>query len=302
MNLPPINYDQYRNWIFPARSDLLISRSFDEITFLSGLLESDGPLYLSKRDQENYWYTYLEDSRTLYIQYNFVLGTTPSGETMSQFVREIESFLEQNVVDKVIVDLRHNPGGNNNTYKPFLDFLSQNDHFNISGHLFTIIGRNTFSAATNFAADLEQSTNTIFVGEGTGGSPNLYGDTTKIILPNSRLSVEVSTRYWEKSTPDDNRTSIEPDYAVGLSAEEYFEKNDPQLDFILQDWTYEIPESITSQTLPIGDSDTSNTQSTSSDTSRAEQGIYSIVSSYLTVFVLSRFRSILKNGKNNKPF
>ncbi|MCH8908295.1 MAG: hypothetical protein IH840_14500, partial [Candidatus Heimdallarchaeota archaeon] len=233
---------------------------------------------------------------------NFVLSTTPDGATISQFVREIVRFLEENFVDKVIVDLRHNPGGNNNSYKPFLDFLSQNEKFSTSGHLFTIIGRNTFSAATNFATDLEQLTNAIFIGEGTGGSPNLYGDPTSIILPNSRLSVQISTRYWEKSSPDDTCTSIEPDYDVGLSAEEYFEKNDPQLDFILEEWSFEVPETSVSGTLLVGNSVTSTTQSTSSDTSGLPQTIRSILSAYLIAYVLIRPRSDLKNRTKTKPF
>ena len=46
-----------------------------------------------------------------------------------------------------------------------------------------LIGRLTFSAAANFATELEQNTGATFAGEAMGGSPNLYGDARPTDLP-----------------------------------------------------------------------------------------------------------------------
>jgi hypothetical protein len=65
------------------------------------------------------------------------------------------------------------------------------------GSLFVITGRGTFSAAMMFAIDLEKQSNAIFVGEPTGASLNHYGDSRKVQLPNSGLTIRVSTLYWQ---------------------------------------------------------------------------------------------------------
>ena len=105
---------------------------------------------------------------------------------------------------------------------------------NRPGGLFVIVGRITFSAAANFATDLEQETGAVFAGEAMGGSPNLYGDARKIHLPYGTQDLYMATRYWERSTPDDQRITIEPTIRVSLSSADYFAGRDPVLDAILK--------------------------------------------------------------------
>jgi hypothetical protein len=44
------------------------------------------------------------------------------------------------------------------------------------------------------------------------------------------MRVGISTIYWEKSTPDDQRLTIEPEIAVPSLAADYFEGRDPVLE------------------------------------------------------------------------
>jgi hypothetical protein len=66
-----------------------------------------------------------------------------------------------------------------------------------------------------------------------GGSPNLYGDARRIDLPYGRQALYMATRYWERSTPDDQRITIEPTIQVSLSSDDYFAGRDPVLNAIL---------------------------------------------------------------------
>jgi C-terminal processing protease CtpA/Prc len=157
---------------------------------------------------------------------------TASGDNIVQFSRKLAEFMKTHPVERLVLDLRHNPGGDNTTYRSFLTFFSRNP-LNRKGRLFTILGRQTFSAAANFATDMERLTETIFVGEPMGGSPNLYGDVRPLTLPNSGIVVQVSARYWQKSTPDDKRPSIEPAIPAPMSAADYFKGRDPALAAIL---------------------------------------------------------------------
>ena len=92
-----------------------------------------------------------------------------------------------------------------------------------------LIGRLTFSAAANFATDLEQTSAATFAGEAMGGSPNLYGDAREVALPYGGQSVSIATRYWQRSTADDRRITIEPEIGATLSSADYFAGRDPVL-------------------------------------------------------------------------
>lgn len=215
----PVSSDRYRDW----------TALFVELAGLPARSDADG---FERRD-EQFSYSLLDETGTLYLQYNLVQGRTASGVRLSDLIKEMEADLETHGLETVIVDIRHNPGGNVQTIVPLLRFLQGNDVVNRPGGLYVIIGRNTFSAATLFAVDLERNTDATFVGEPTGGRPNLYGDVVPITLPNSEIRVLVSTIYWERSDPEDQRDLIEPDIYASLSSSDYFNLHDPAMDAIL---------------------------------------------------------------------
>ena len=175
------------------------------------------------RDQAKpLWWTYLDDPRTLFVQYNSVEAG------IDRIADEILARAKQDDVSRVVVDLRHNGGGDNTTMGHFEDVL-RDPAINRPGRLVVLIGRLTFSAAANFATDLEQTSAATFAGEAMGGSPNLYGDAREVALPYGGQSVSIATRYWQRSTADDRRITIEPEIGATLSSADYFAGRDPVL-------------------------------------------------------------------------
>lgn len=188
------------------------------------------PLWL-KDPKNNYWFEYLADSRTVYLQYNIVANKKE--ESFADFCKRLFAFADANPVDKFVIDLRHNEGGNSELNWSLIYGLIRSDKINQPGKLFTIIGRTTFSAAVNCADALERHTKTIFVGEPTGSSPNQYGDTSSIVLPNSGISVEVSTLWHQEAGARDSRLWLSPQIAADLTFEDYRANIDPALKAIL---------------------------------------------------------------------
>jgi ABC-type hemin transport system substrate-binding protein len=92
-----------------------------------------------------------------------------------------------------------------------------------------LISRSTFSAAQNFITELERRTRVSFIGETSGGSPNLYGDAQAVDLPDAGLRVNVATIYWQKSFAGDARVAIEPRVTVPLGSRAFFRGKDPVL-------------------------------------------------------------------------
>ena len=183
--------------------------------------------YLDQIDA-HLWVDYLRRDDVVYLQYNTaIVETGDAADRLRRMVRRHDPV-------RVIVDVRHNPGGNNHTYRPLLDALDTGT-VDQPGKLVVLIGRNTFSAAGNFVADLERRTQAVFVGEPTGSSPNQYGDPVAVELPHSGLVVEIAGFYWMKSYRRDPRITHRPHVPVVLRAADFFGHRDPVLDRALID-------------------------------------------------------------------
>ena len=188
------------------------------------------PLYLQHTD-DNYWFEYLKDDKIVYVQQNAVVNK--QDETVAAFYERVIKFIDANPVDKLVIDLRRNDGGNNGLNRPVVISLIKSK-INERGKLFVITGRMTFSAAQNFVNEIEKYTNATFVGEPTAGRPNHYGDGRSVTLPNSRLNIQISTLYWQDMDPRDNRQWTAPQVAAPLTATDYSKGGDPALQAIIK--------------------------------------------------------------------
>ncbi len=189
------------------------------------------PLYCESPEQY-YWYRYLEDAKTVYFKYNAC--SNMQDQSVSSFTKELLSFVDKNPVEKLVIDLRNNGGGNSALLDSFINKLKKNKKLNQEGKLFVIIGRETFSSAILNAASLKNKTTAIFVGEPTGGRPNHYGEVKYFRLPNSQMYVTYSTKYFTYFKED--VPTFVPDIAVELSIDDYIHGKDPVLETILTEF------------------------------------------------------------------
>lgn len=187
------------------------------------------PLYLKDR-RTNYWFERLPNSKTVYFQFNLVVNSPT--ESLSAFVERLFKFVDENDIDKLIIDMRWNNGGNAMMLMPLVNGLVRSK-VNRPGRLFVIVGRYTFSAAIPAAAWIERHTNAIFVGEPTPSGPNVIAESNIITLPYSRVPVSISDFFWQGSWPNDRRAWIAPLHFVPPSFDAFKAKRDPALELIL---------------------------------------------------------------------
>jgi len=208
------------------------------ISFLSylkafhGIEQADLPLYRRQR-QKYYWFNYLDENKTLYIKYNSEL--IDPQDSLTSFCSRMQKLIDSADVEKTIVDLRENQGGNAGTMQPLIDFLCRNDKINQRGKLYLIIGRRTQSAAAVFAVRMELNSKAIFVGEPTLTRPDFYSDARYVTLPNSEVRIGMSSILLNSGFPEDSRKTIEPDIKIDMSSDDFFDKKDPVLAYVLQD-------------------------------------------------------------------
>jgi hypothetical protein len=176
------------------------------------------PLYLRLRNRP-YALSRIDRGRALYVTYN---STTHPRGVPSRLIQLARS----KRVRRVIVDVRLNGGGDNTTYNRLIEAL-RHRRINHARKLRVLIGRRTFSAAGNFAGDVDRFTRARFVGEPTGGAPSQWGDSAEIPLPS--LGITVSTAVMYIGSPEDTRVATHPDIAVATSAADFFAGRDPVL-------------------------------------------------------------------------
>ncbi|HUP88450.1 MAG TPA: hypothetical protein VM100_03835 [Longimicrobiales bacterium] len=195
-----------------TRTEWTVSRSSDAPTLFE---RTDAGLYQLRRDGD-----------MLYVKFNAVQ------DSVVAYARRIVAIIDSSSIDKLVIDLRDNGGGNNDFAKTAVTIIARS-RINERGHLFVITGRRTYSAAMNFTSLLEDQTRAIFVGEAPGGSPHHYGDATLFTLPNSKMNFTVSTLHWSLGVqPMDVRITMEPDIAAPPRHDDVVNGKDAALDSI----------------------------------------------------------------------
>src|SRR6185295_14240944 len=113
-------------------------------------------------------------------------------EAFAHFASVLGQRLRQSNVAALVLDLRHNNGGDGSLNWLLVREIVRAEKLDRDGALYVITGRRTFSAAMTLASMLETHTHAIFVGEPTGSRPNFYGEDTPLTLPYSGLSGSIS--------------------------------------------------------------------------------------------------------------
>lgn len=145
-------------------------------------------------------------------------------------------------INKIIIDLRGNLGGNSILNKPLMDFLSNHK----DKQLITLTDRRIFSAGRYALVDLI-NLGSITIGEGIGTPLNCYGNSKRFTL-NKYYTFVVSEMYFdpirkiEVATKEDfkklDKSVLEdvifkPDYFITQTKEDFINNKDTILEFAL---------------------------------------------------------------------
>jgi hypothetical protein len=167
--------------------------SADEYFGIAETLPAGEPLYLRHPD-ELYWFEYLADEQMVYLHYERCqdMERLP----FRDFVAGMFAFIETNPVERLVIDLRENGGGDSEHIKPLMEALARRPALDRAGHLFVVVGRGTYSSAMLNVVELDQQTNAVFVGEPPASVPDHYGQVASFALPNSRVRIDYSTKHF----------------------------------------------------------------------------------------------------------
>ncbi|MEM8928660.1 MAG: hypothetical protein AAGC45_10685 [Bacteroidota bacterium] len=192
--------------------------------------QSFTPYYLKNFDNI-YYFDYLRDEKTVYVRHSQIQDDPK--ETVEDFYSRVFAMIDNNEVEKFVLDVRLNGGGNSFLNKPIITGIIANKKINRPGRFFVITGRRTFSAAQRLINELDNYTNVLFVGEPSSENINFFGDNKKVVLPNSKLPVYLSFAWWQDKAQWQNADYIKPHYPIAMTYRDYITNQDPSLETIL---------------------------------------------------------------------
>ncbi len=193
------------------------------------LARSGGSL-LSHKKMSNYWFDYHADKKVLY--FNYSQCREHQQYPFAKFSEELFAVIDQQMPEKIILDLRYNGGGNSAILDPFIEKIS-GSYLNKKGKFFVLIGKKTFSSALMNAVKLKRNSNAVFIGETTSGNINHYGEVRGFKLPKSNIGIAYSTKYWESWKG--KKGPLKPDAEVQYSIRNYIEGKDEALMQVYKD-------------------------------------------------------------------
>lgn len=177
------------------------------------------------------WHAWLDEQNALYVCYKAVASPN-GGPSNAEFWNEVFGEVDRRRPEYFVIDIRENSGGNGMLNRHVIQQIVRRPEIDRSDRFFVIIGRRTFSAAQQFANQLDWWTQATFVGEPTGQRVSQYGDSKQIVLDNSGISVNISTMFHQGPDPLDNRDFIPPDIYAPLRSGDYRNGTDPALDAV----------------------------------------------------------------------
>jgi tetratricopeptide (TPR) repeat protein len=184
------------------------------------------PLYRKKLER-HYYFEYLPDTKTMYVRHSQVVHDKT--EDIPTFFARVLDSVDTHDVERLVLDVRLNGGGNNYYNKPVIRGIIQSEKIDQIGKFYVILGRRTYSACQNLVLELDSYTNAIFVGEPTAENINFYGDNNRVALPNSGLPVYLSFAWWQDKPQWEDGPWLAPHIAADMSFEEYKTNHDPVL-------------------------------------------------------------------------
>lgn len=184
-------------------------------------------LFTSPPGTAPYWFSHIPEKEALYCGYNSCMND-PS-YPFSSFAAQVDSILAAESISTIVIDLRHNVGGNSQVFQPLLQSIEE--HLAQNGtDLFVLIDRETISSGIMNAVHL-RNMGGLLVGEATADPANFLGENMTVSLPASGITIWYPVQWYRMVEGDG--ASLEPDIPVPVMSAEFFTGGDPCIDLVL---------------------------------------------------------------------
>ena len=236
VSVPPVQYADYSE-------AYLASKGFTTPAGWAEPPAAQAAIWMAQRAKP-FWYRHDPLRRLVYLQINEgVLDPEHPYDTevdrYTPFIKELFEFIAAQGVQTLVVDLRHNAGGDSRMYDPLVRGIIRSQVLDRPGHTFVLTSRLTESAAVAWCAQLEGATAVLFAGEMTADPPNYYNDPAgfrreTFHIPGSRVNYRIARALdiWSAASTDE-RVGIAPDLPATMRYADFASGRDTAMERVL---------------------------------------------------------------------
>jgi hypothetical protein len=192
------------------------------------------------------WWEYDTARKALYV------NSATFRDDQGTAIGALKVLLDSRPIERVVVDIRRNPGAEAAEKFPLVELLAGRDDVRArwgggsgasggnsgdsgsgaAGWLTVLVGQQTAGSAVRQAVEFRWQTDAVFWGEESGGRLSYFGDLRAEQLPHSGWFVQYPTRYFE-AVAGDNQARFEPDVVMRQTAADFFAGRDTVLEAVL---------------------------------------------------------------------
>ena len=183
---------------------------------------------IKKVSDSGFWFRPIANTKALYIYFK----TYPTFEEMQNFGNQLVTYIQENQLRQVVIDLRENGGGDLYVGTVLAYALNLSDSIDWKDGVFVLTSNRTFSAATSNSALFKQLLNAKIVGQPTGSNPNGYQDMDSFVLPSSKLVISYSKRVFRLS--NELNSALKPNLIIKQKWQDFIYGTDTVLNELLK--------------------------------------------------------------------
>lgn len=205
------------------RSIFLAQEDPNTPTKQTSVYRIDGNKYLNMK------YNYFVEKKDNSLYFKYTRCREDNEYKMRDLKKDIKSILKAKP-QKIIIDLRNNAGGDSSLLSPIINVIKTYQRVN-KPDIYCLINRRVFSSGVLNTYDIKHKFNATLVGQPTGQGVNHYGEIKKLVLPNSKIEIQYSSKYF-KLIEDDSH-NILPDVLIEPNIDDIMSGKDSILDYCL---------------------------------------------------------------------
>jgi hypothetical protein len=199
-----------------------ITDNFYEGTFDTEYLTVDNLIRFKNNSTYSFSLENINSTSVLYFDY--LKCISDDEYPISEIVSDVIEALDENRVDKLIIDLSKNRGGSSGLLSQLIDYL-KDSYINEYGKIFVITGYETFSSAVLDVGSLQNEINSIIIGAPAGDNLNHFGEVGTFFLPHNTLNILISTKKMDnqlkRGNPDDD--ALYPDIRIPYNFKDIYD-------------------------------------------------------------------------------
>ncbi|MGQ1788158.1 hypothetical protein [Saccharicrinis sp. GN24d3] len=176
---------------------------------------------------QDFWYAPIAGTDGLYIHFE----SYPTFEEMMTIGEEIVGHIFEANIRQLVIDMRNNGGGDLYTGLVLAYALNLADPVDWESGVYVLSDNVTFSAATSNTALYRELLNAKIVGEPSGSNPTGYQDMDSFELPNSKLVVCYSKRFF--NIQETRTAGVQPDVLLNYDWDSFSQNNDNILRWVI---------------------------------------------------------------------